>query len=112
MHDTQDLVIRRLFAEQDENLPADDFMLKLGTRIDRQKRARRRYRLLATLACLVLSGLCAPWAAQGTSNLIELAEMGLRDLGPLLYHPLTLLLAVATAIGCSPVIYLWRTGRW
>jgi hypothetical protein len=112
MHDTQDLQIRRLFAEQDVNLPADDFMLKLGTRIDQQKRARRLYRVLAILACLILSVLCAPWAAQGTSNLIELTATGLSDLGPLLYHPLTLFLAVATAIGCSPVIYLWRTGRW
>lgn len=112
MHDTQDLVIRRLFAEQDENLPADDFMLKLGTRIDRQKRARHLYRALAILACLVLSVVCAPWAAQGMSNLIELTATGLSDLGPILFHPLTLLLAGATAIGCSPVIYLWRTGRW
>ena len=112
MHDTQDLLIRQLFAEQDENLLADDFMLKLGTRIDRQKRARRLYRVLAILACLVLSVMCAPWAAQGISNLIELTGTCLSDLGPLLNHPLTLFLAGATAIGCSPVIYLWRTGRW
>jgi hypothetical protein len=112
MHDTQDLVIRRLFAEQDENLPADDFMLKLGKRIDRQKRARRLYRVLAILACLVVSVACAPWAAQGMSNLIELTATGLTDLGPLLFHPLTLFLVGATIIGCSPVIYLWRTGRW
>ena len=112
MHDNEDLVIRRLFAEQDENLPADDFMLKLGTRLDRQKRARRLYRVLAILACLVVSAVCTPWAAQGMSNLIELTATGLSDLGPLLYHPLTLFLALATAIGCAPVVYLWRTGRW
>lgn len=112
MHDTEDLRIRRLFAEQDENLPADDFMLKLGTRMDRQKRARRLYRALAIVACLVLAVLGAPWAAQGTSKLIELTAMGIHGLGPLLYHPLTLFLAGATAIGCTPVIYLWRTGRW
>jgi hypothetical protein len=112
MRDTQDLVLRRLFAEQDENLPADDFTLKLGRRMDRQKRARRLYRVLAVLACLVLSALSTPWVAQGTSNLIELTAMGLRAMSPLQYHPLTLFIAGATAIGCSPVIYLWRTGRW
>ena len=112
MHDTQDLVIRRLFAEQDENLPADEFTLKLGRRMERQKRARRLYQALAILACLVLSVVCAPWVVQGTSSLIELTAAGLRNLGPILYHPLTLFLAGATAIGCSPVLYLWRTGRW
>jgi hypothetical protein len=112
MRDTQDLVLRRLFAEQDENLPADDFMLKLGRRMDRQKRTSRLYRVLTNLAFLLLSALGAPWVAQGTSNLIEFTATGLRAMGPLLYHPLTLFIAGATAIGCLPVIYLWRTSRW
>lgn len=112
MREPQDLVIRRLFTEQDENLPADDFMLKLGRRMDRQKRARHVHRVLALIACLVLSGLSAPWVAQGTSTLIELTAVGIRAIGPLLYHPLTLLIVGATAAGCSPIIYLWRTDRW
>lgn len=112
MHDDQDLQIRRLFAEQDENLPADDFMQKLGRRMDRRKRARRLYRILAIVACLVLAALSAPWIAQGTSNLIELTATGFRTAGPILYRPLTLFLAGATIIGFGPVIYLWRTGRW
>lgn len=112
MREPQDSVIRRLLAEQEESLPPDDFLLKLGRQMDGQMRLRRLYRVLAITGCLVLSGLSAPWVAQGTSNLIELAVLGTRTAGAHLYHPLTLLLAGATAIGCSPIIYLWRTGRW
>ena len=112
MREPQDSVTRRLLAKQEESLPPDDFLLKLGRRIDGQKRLRRLYRVLAITRCLVLSGLSAPWVAQGTSRLIELAAMGTRAVGPHLDHPLTLLLAGVTAIGCSPVIYLWRTGQW
>lgn len=112
MDETQDVRIRRLFAEQDKNLPADDFMLKLDRRIDEKKRARRFYRKLAIFLCFVLSALSAPWIAQGASSLIELTAMGVHAMGPLVYRPLTLFLAGATAIGCLPVIYLWRTGRW
>ena len=112
MDDTQDHVIRRLFAEQDNHLPADDFMLKLGGRMDRQKRARRLYRVLAILACVGLSALAAPLVAQATSNLIDLTAMGLRSMNPLLFQPLLLFVAGATIIGFSPVIYLWRTGKW
>ena len=73
---------------------------------------RNLYRVLAILACLVLSVVCAPWAAQGMSNLISLTATN--NLGPLLNPPFYLVpsLAGATAIGCLPVIYLWRTGRW
>ena len=112
MRDTQDLAIRRLFAKQDENLPADDFMLKLGRRMDRQKRARRLYQVLAISACVVLLALSAPWIAQGTSNLIEFAAAGVGAISPLFYHPLMLLVVGSAAAGCSPLIYLWRTGRW
>jgi hypothetical protein len=112
MREPQDFVIRRLLAEQEQRLPPDDFLLKLSRRMDGQKRGRRLYRILAITGCLVLSALSAPWVAQGTSNLIELTAMGLRAMGPLLYHPLTLFIVGATTIGCSPVIYLWRTGRW
>jgi hypothetical protein len=112
MRDDQDPTIRRLFAEQDLSLAPDDFMLKLGKRIDRLQRARRAYRTLAMVACLLLSTLSAPWIAQITSTLIELAGAGVSTIGPRLYVPLTWLLVGATVAGCSPIIYLWRTGRW
>ena len=112
MRDDQDLVIRQLFAEQNQDLPANDFMLKLTRRLERQKRARRAYRTFAIIACMALSALVAPWVAQGTSILIGLTAVVFSTVGPHLYQPLTMLMAAATAAGCSPVIYLWRTGRW
>jgi hypothetical protein len=109
-HD-QDPVILRLFAAQDQSQPSDDFMLKLARRIDERQRARRIYSVLAVIACLVLSTLSAPWVVQITSTLIELTAVRISNIGPLLYEPLTWLV-VGAAAGCSPVIYLWRTGRW
>jgi hypothetical protein len=112
MSDSQDPIIRRLFTEQDQSLPSDDFMLKLSKRIDERQRVRRVYRVLAISACLVLSTVSAPWVAQITSTLIEFTAGGINSIGPLLHAPLTRLVVGATAVGCSPVIYLWRTGRW
>jgi hypothetical protein len=112
MRDNQDPVIRRLFAEQDHNLPPDDFVLQLGKRIDDQRSVRRVHRILAIIACLVLATLSAPWVAQITSTLIELTAAGISTIGPHLYVPVAWLVVGATAAGCSPVIYLWRTGRW
>jgi hypothetical protein len=112
MRDDQDPIISRLFAEQDQSLPPDDFMLKLGSRMDRRQRVRRIYRVGAIVACLILSTLSAPWIAQITSTLIELTAAGISTSGPLLHAPLTWLVVGASAIGCCPVIYLWRTGRW
>ena len=112
MRNDQDPVIRRLFAEQVQGLQSDDFMLQLGKRMDKRQRVRSVYRVLAMIACLVLSILCAPWVAQITSTLIELTVVGINATGPLSHRPLTWLVVGATAAGCSPVIYLWRTGRW
>lgn len=112
MRDDQDPIISRLFAEQDQSLPPDDFMLKLGKGIDKQQRVRRVYKLVAILACVVLPILSAPWIARFMSTLIELTAVGINTVGPHLFVPLTWLVVVATAAGCSPVIYLWRTGRW
>jgi hypothetical protein len=112
MHDNRDPIISRLFAEQDQSLASDDFVLKLGKRIDTQQRQRRVYRVVAIVVCLVLSALSAPSIAQITSTLIELIAVGISTAGTLLYVPLTWLVVVATVAGCSPVIYLWRTSRW
>jgi hypothetical protein len=112
MRDDQDPMILRLFARQDQSRPSDDFMLKLAKRIDEQQRARRVYWSLAIIACLLLSALGAPWIAQTTSALIELTAVGISSIGPLLYVPLTWIVLSAVVAGCSPVIYLWRTGRW
>jgi hypothetical protein len=112
MSDQLDPTISRLFAEQDRSLPPNDFMQKLGNRLDGQKRVRRAYRVLAIGACLILSVLSAPWVAQITSTLIEFTAAGIRTTGPLFNAPQAWLVVGATAAGCSPVIYLWRTGRW
>jgi hypothetical protein len=112
MRDDQDPVISRLFAEQGEALPPDVFTLKLSKRMHERQRVRRAYRVLAIAACLVVSLLSAPWVAQFTSTLIELTAAGVGTIGPHLYWPLTWLVVAATAAGSSPVIYLWRTGRW
>lgn len=112
MHDEQDPVLRRLFAEQEKSLPSDDFMVKLGKRIDARERVRRGRRLLMISGCIVLAALGAPWVAQATSALIQLAAAGIGASDPLLQLPLTWLVLSATAVGCLPVIYLWRTGRW
>jgi hypothetical protein len=112
MRDDQDSVIWRLFAEQSHALPSEDFTLKLSKRMYERQRVRRGYRVLAIVACMVVSILSAPWVAQLTSTLIELAAVGIGTIGPYLYGPLTWLVVGATATGCSPVIYLWRTGRW
>jgi hypothetical protein len=112
MRDDQDPVIWRLFAEQGQALPPDDFILKLSSRMQERQRLRRACRVLALAACLVVSLLSAPWVAQFTSALIELAAADAGSIGPHLYGPLTWLVVSATAAGCSPVIYLWRTGRW
>jgi hypothetical protein len=112
MRDDQDPTIGRLFAQHDRNLPPDDFVPKVVRRIEEQQRVRRVYRILAVTACLVLGALGAPWIVQITSMLIELTAMGVSSIGPLLCVPLTWLVVGATAVGCSPVIYLWRTGRW
>jgi hypothetical protein len=112
MHDEQDPVIRRLFAEQEKSRPSEDFMLRLGEAMDAQDRVRRVYRVLAVIACVVLAALSAPWVAQATSMLIELAAAGLGSSGQLLHLPVAWLVLVATAAACSPVIYLWRTRQW
>lgn len=112
MSDHPDPLISRLFAEQDQSLPPDDFVLKLTKRVDKQQRVRHVYRVLAIVACLVLATLSAPWVAQITSTMIELTAVGIGTISPLLFMPLTWSVVGATAAGCSPVIYLWRTGRW
>jgi hypothetical protein len=112
MRDDQDPVLGRLFAEQGQALPPDDFMLRLSKRMHERQRVRRAFRVFALAACLVLSLLSAPWIAQFTSMLIELAAAGVSTVGPHVYWPLTWLVVAATAAGCSPVVYLWRTGRW
>ena len=111
MNDDQDPVLRRLFAEPAPTASTDEFMLKLGQRLDARQRLRGVYRLLAIVACLVVSVLSAPWLAQITSTLIELAAVGPGANG-FLHAPLTWSVVVATVAGCLPVIYLWRTGRW
>ena len=112
MSDHQDPLISRLFAEQEQSLPADDFMLQLCKRLDKRQRELRFYRVLAIAACLVLSALSAPWVANIASTLIDLTAAGIRTTGPIFYASLTWLVVGATAAGCSPVVYLWRTGRW
>jgi hypothetical protein len=112
MSDEKDPVIWRLFAEQDQRLPSEDFMFRLGRRIDAQQRARRVRGAVAIIACLLLSALIAPWIAQLTAVLIGLAAATVSASGPLLSRPLIWLVVGATLAGCSPVIYLWRTGRW
>jgi hypothetical protein len=112
MRNDQDPVISRLFAEQDQGLPSGDFMQQLGKQMAKQQRLRRVYRVLAIVACLVLSAVSTPLVAQIMSTLIDLTAAGVSSISPLLYVPLTWILIAATAAGCSPVIYLWRTGRW
>ncbi len=112
MQDDQDPVISQLFSEQAQSLPPDGFVLQLGKRIGQRQRKLRFYRVFAIAACLLLAILSSPWVAQTTSTLIELTADGGGTIGPLFYAPLTWILAGATAAGCSPVIYLWRTGRW
>ena len=113
MSDDLDPMIRRLFAEQDQSPRSDDFMLHLGKRIDRQQRMQRVHGRLVRAACLVLSVLAAPWVAQGASALIELVAATFTGAGPLFNVPLTWWVVVGgTIVGCSPIIYLWRTGRW
>jgi hypothetical protein len=112
MREDQDPIIGRLFAQHDQNLPPEDFVPKVVRRTEEQKRVRRVYRIGTVTVCLVLLALSAPWVAQVTSMLIELTAAGVSTIGPLLYIPLTWWVVSATAVGCSPVIYLWRTGRW
>lgn len=111
MRDNQDPTILRLFAAQDQSLPSDDFMRRMAQRIDERQRLQRLYSVLAIIGCLVLSTLSAPWVAQITSTLIEFTAENISNIGVLLYKPLTWLVVGGLA-GCSPVIYLWRTGRW
>lgn len=112
MRDEQDPVIRRLFAEQEKSRPVDDFILELSERIDARERVRRLYGVLAVVLGLALAALSAPWIAQATSMLIELTAAALSGGGPLLRAPLAWMVLAATAVGWSPVIYLWRTSRW
>ena len=112
MRDDQDPVIRRLFAEQEKSRPVDDFILELSERIDARERVRRLYGVLAVVLGLALAALSAPWIAQATSMLIELTAAALSGGGPLLHAPLAWMVLAATAVGWSPVIYLWRTSRW
>lgn len=112
MRDEQDPIIWRLFAEQQKSRSSADFMLRLGKRIDARERMHRAYGILTIAACVILAMLSAPWVAQGTSKLIELLVVGIGTSEPLFHVPLTWLLLGATAAGCSPVIYLWRTDRW
>ena len=112
MRDDQDPVLRRLFAEQGQALSADDFTLKLSNRMHKRQRVLRAFRVAAIVACMVVSLLSAPWVAQSTSTLIELTATGVGTIGQHLYGPLTWLVVVTSVVGCSPAIYLSRTGRW
>jgi hypothetical protein len=112
MRDDKDHTLVRLFAEQDQSLPPDDFVLRLARRIDDQQQARGIYRNLAVTACLVLSLLSAPWFAELASDLAGLTAAGISSIAPLLYMPLTWMVVSATMAGFSPVLYLWWTGRW
>jgi hypothetical protein len=112
MRDNQDVVIRRLFAEQDQAAHSGDFMRQLDRRIDRQQRVRGVHSVLAIVAGLVLSMLSAPWVAQIAATLVELAADGISSVSPPVFAPLTWLIVGTTLAGCAPVVYLWRTGRW
>jgi hypothetical protein len=109
MRSEHDPDIRRLFAEQERSRPSDDFMLELSKRIDARQRVRRFNGILAIVACLVLSAVSAPWIAQIASALVDFTAAGVR--GPM-QAPVAWLVVGATVVGWSPVIYLWRTGRW
>jgi hypothetical protein len=111
MHDDRDPVIWRLFAGQDHSLPSEDFVRSLGRRMDRLQRAQRVHRSLAIVAFLLLSAIGAPWLAETTSSLIDFSVLGIGQIGPLLHMPMTWVV-VSAIVGCSPVIYLWRTGQW
>ena len=112
MQDDQDPVLRRLFAEQERSRPSDEFMTRLGRQIDARQRSGRVRGIVAIAACLVLSALVAPLVAEGASRLVDLAVAGFRSGGLFRRDSLTWLVACATVLGWSPVIYLWRTGRW
>jgi hypothetical protein len=112
VRDDQDPGIARLFAEQDRSLPPDDFMIKLGKRIDARQRVQHARRVLAIIACLVVATLAAPWLAQLMAAVVDLASLGVGNLGALYYAPITWLVVGSIVAACSPVIYLWRTGRW
>lgn len=112
MHNDQDPILSQLFTAQDQSLQSGDFVLKLDARIDKHQRIRQTLRVFALVSSMLLVAISVPWVAQFTSTLIELAAAGVVTMSPIFHEPLAWLTAGATAAGSSPVIYLWRTGRW
>ena len=112
MHNDHDPIVSQFFTVQDRSLPSGDFVLKLDERVDKYQRTRRTIRALAFVSSLLLVTISVPWIAQFTSTLIECAAAGMGTMSPIFHEPLAWLTAGATAAGSSPVIYLWRTGRW
>lgn len=112
MHNDHDPIVSQLFTMQDRSLPPGDFVSKLDERIDKHQRTWRTIRALAFVSGLLLVTISVPWIAQFTSTLIEFAAAGIGTMSPIFHEPLAWLTACATAAGSSPVIYLWRTGKW
>lgn len=111
MRDEQDALLTRLFAEQDQSLPAADFLVQLVARLEREHRKQRGYSIAAAIAILVLGAAIAPWFAQVTSVFVELTVAATGAIGSMLSSPIAWLVGSALVFAFLPVVYVWRTWR-
>jgi len=72
-NDAFDAKLSRLFAENNEPLPANEFMNQLLPRLERMHRAQQRRRVAAIIAVLLLAAVLAPVAAWVTVRMFSFA---------------------------------------
>lgn len=65
--------LNRLFAEQNESLSSDEFMLQMVERLQREQRKRQYVRVGVVAIMLLLAAIAAPRVTQATIKLISLA---------------------------------------
>ena len=111
MHADRDPQLARLFAHQNEPLPATDFMAQLERRLQRAQRKHRVHSVSVVAAILAIAVIVAPSVMQVTSVIIDLTAAGFGKLDSLLLSPIAWLVIGSLAVALAPLLYVWRTLR-
>ncbi len=103
--------LTRLFANQNEALPANDFLPQLVARLEREQRRQRVVMVVSVIAILTLAAMLAPWIAPIAASVDGLVALILSTLSAFLASPVVLLVLGALALAFLPPIVIWRYWR-
>jgi hypothetical protein len=108
----RDPLLTRLFAEQGHPEHESDFIAQVINRLERDWRNRRRYRMGAIIAGVIVAALLAPWIAQVAALAIGSVATGIIATRALLNFPMAWLVICSMVASFLPVMYLGMTRRW